>query len=215
MPKKLGKCSARHDNHYTSHCQQAISALYENGIALFGGYINFNPATTLNELEQSAKFLRDNGREAANFTNLAQGLRFYEGTRVCQTYPEQAKNYEIRNGEFFYSFDNLEVQRIYEHLAEVKKIEDGLMGRIDSLNYEITDLVYLNQIQNTELGKIYFQVAEKRNQLNTEYFLSLCAQSKEGIRLDSNQDKFIRESKKLESEYERVYQDIRRNVEHK
>jgi len=212
---KLGKCSARHDNHYTSNCQEAISALYRNGIALFGGYINFNPGTTIGELEQSARFLRDNGREAANFTNLAQGLRFYEGTRVCQTYPEQAKNHEIRDGEFFYRFDNPEVQGIYEHLAKVKKLENGLIGRIDSLNYEVTDLVYLNQIQDTKLGRRYFEVAERRNQLNAEYFLGLCVQSKEGIKLDSNQDEFIRESEKLDGEYQRVYQEIRRNVEHK
>lgn len=212
---KLGKCSARHDDSYTKHCQEAISALYRNGIALFGGYINFNPATTLDELEQSAKFLRDNGREAANFTNLAQGLRFYEGTRVCQVYPEQAQNHEIRGGEFFYRFDNPQVQEIYEHLAKVKKEDNGLMGRIDSLNYEATDLIYLNQIQNTELGRRYFQVAERRNQLNAEYLLSLCVQSKDGTRLDSNQDEFMRESRKLEREYESVYRDIRRNVEYK
>ncbi|MBL7054505.1 hypothetical protein ISS05_01990 [Candidatus Woesearchaeota archaeon] len=212
---KLGKCSARHDAKYSEHCQEAISALDNNGIALFGGYINFNPASTVDELQQSAIFLRDNGREAANFTNLCQGLRFYEGTRICQTYPEQAENYEVRDGEFFYKFHNPEVQRVYEHLAKIKKIEDGLMGKIDSLNYEITNLVYLNQIQDTELGRKYFEVAEKRNQLNANYFLGLCFQSKEGKRLISNQDKFLKKSEILGNEYQRVYQDIRRNVEHK
>jgi hypothetical protein len=212
---KLGKCFARNQHNYTNKCQEAISSLYRNGIALFGGYINFNPATTIKELEQSALFLRDNGKEAANFTNLSQGLRFYEGTKICKKYPKQAENYEIKDGEFFYEFHNPRVQEIYEHLINIKKSEGKLIERIDNLNYEITDLVYLNQIQNTRLGEKYFQVAEKRNQLNTNYFLSLCNATKQKKRLNRNDSEFLRESEKLEKEYKKVHKDIKDNVRYK
>jgi len=212
---KLGKCSAKHDGNYSTHAKEAISALYDNGIALFGGYINFNPATTISELEQSALFLRENGREAANFTNLSQGLRFYDGTRICDTYPEQARNHELKDGEFFYKFEDSKVQDVYEHLAKLKRAEDSLMGKVDSLNYETLDLVYLNQIQDTELGQEYFRVAYKRNQLNSKYFLEVCEKSREGQEVDAGQKRFIEESEISLGEYKSVYNAIRRSVKHK
>jgi len=206
---KLGKCSARHNKDYTGKCQDAISALYDNCIALFGGYINFNPATTLLELEESAKFLRDNGMEAANFTNLAQGLRFYEGTPICKKFPEQAEDSALRDGEFFYRFDEPRVQRVYEHLADLKKSEEGLMGRFDSLVYESTDLVFLNHIRDSPLGQKYFQLTDKRNQLNVRYFLDLCERAKNGQSLDGRKNRFLEESKGLFREYEKVYNSIK------
>jgi radical SAM superfamily enzyme YgiQ (UPF0313 family) len=209
---KLGKCSARRDEKYSEHCQKAISALYKNGIALFGGYINFNPASTIEELEESVKFLRDNGREAANFTNLSQNLRFYDGTKACQTYPQQAKSYEIRDGEFFYQFEDHRVQLLYEHLTTVRHADESLMERLDNLNYEITDLVYLNQVQDTELGKEYFQLLQERNQLNANYFLGLCQNVRRRIELDQNL--FLRESSLIFNKYKKLHSKIKQIVKH-
>jgi len=206
---KLGKCSARHNEEYTSKCEEAISALYDNGISLFSGYINFNPATTISELEESVSFLRDNGREAANFTNLSQGLRFYEGTSICKRFSKQAKNYKMKKGECFYEFENPKVQDIYEHLSELKNERNGLMDIIDNLNYEITDLVYINQIQDTTLGKEYFELAEKRNKLNSEYFLRICS----GV--SGDKERFLEESEKLLGQYQDTYDNIRSLMEHK
>lgn len=151
---------------YSTKSARTISALYQNGIAAFLGYINFNPNSTLQQLAASARFLHGNYHEAADFTHFRQGLRFYPGTLKPADFNLGAV--EVHNGEFFYEFKDPRVKRLYESLWQ---IQDEPLSRLANLLYSTTDLIYINQLQDTAFGKRYWGIKAEISGLNYIFFM--------------------------------------------
>lgn len=212
--KKIGKrCNV---SHHREMSETAVRILYENGIALFLGYINFNPESTFEELENSARFLYENCMEAANFTNLCQGLRMYEGSKILERYKKKGlNNIRIMDGEYRYDFEDKAVGEFFEYLDSVRgRITDSL----DNVNYETTDMIYINQIQDTELGKEYRKMRSRVNELNYNFFM----QALEKFRIGKNKEileelrsEFLIKSEKLLNGYRGLHFEILSLSEHK
>jgi len=201
--KRLGKKCDFPTNKEKS--EKAISALYNNGISLFAGYINFNPWSTFEELEKSANFLFENGMESANFTNLSQGLRFYEGTKLFDRISGKRIPFEICNGEYVYQFQDERVGKLFRALQEQRKITDIL----DNLNYETTDLVYINQLSDSKEGEEYNLLRSKINENNYRFFMQSLQRCKEGdTNIYAERESFIKKTLELTKSYEELHSKI-------
>lgn len=166
--KHVEKIGKRTDiNRHSERSREAIKALYANNIGLLAGWINFKPDTTFEELEKDAWFLFKNGAEGSNFTNFCQGLRLYEGTKVFEKHYH--RNYRVVNGEFDYDFDDPRIGEFYRFL--MFKVRNEVIDRLGGLIYELTDLVYINQLQNTDFGIKYWKLRNDVNRLNYAFFL--------------------------------------------
>jgi hypothetical protein len=189
--RDLGKVGV--DKSYISKGATAIAALYRHGIAVFLGYVNFNPNSTLEQLSNSATFLHTHHNEAADFTHLRQGLRFYPG--ALQPSHFGLDGIYVCNGEFFYEFNDPRVKQLYESLWE---IQDKSLSNLINLLYGTTDLIYINQLQDKDVGVRYWQIKAEISTLNYEFFMYCLNQCQENKTIDKHKvDLFLGETRGL------------------
>lgn len=188
--KTIGKITNIGQHAKNSH--DAIKALYKNGISLFAGWINFKPDSTFEELIEDSLFLYKNGSECANFTNLCQGLRLYEGTRIYEKHKH--RNSKIISGEFDYDFDDPRIGELYRFL--MFNVKNKTIDKLGSLIYEATDNIYIKQLQNDEVGRLYWKIRNEINELNFNFFQKCLKSFKEGNK-NIDTANFIKSSKSL------------------
>lgn len=207
---KIGKITNAKE--HASNSAEATKALYDNGVGLFAGWINFKPDSTFEELEEDAEFLYNNGAECANFTNLCQSLRLYEGTTIYEKHKD--RNVKIVNNEFDYDFDIPEVGNLYRFL--MFKVRGEITNKLDNLIYETTDLVYINQIQNNELGQKYWKLRNEINAHNHDFFTMCLENFREGKRAgEINPNDFLSKSNDFIKQFELLKQEITQNAQYK
>jgi len=172
--KRIGKItdSSRH----ADMSKKIIQQLYANGIGLFAGWINFKPDSTFEELEIDAKFLLKNGAECAIFTNLCQSLRLYEGTKIYNKHKH--RNVIVRDDEFDYDFNISEVGDLYRFLMFC--VRNEITDQLDNLIFELTDLIYIQQLQDTRIGQKYWQIRNYINEHNYNFFMQCLSKYKTG-----------------------------------
>ncbi|NQU78967.1 radical SAM protein [Candidatus Woesearchaeota archaeon] len=174
--RKLGKCKRSKDHRGSS--QQAIQRLYEVGIPPLVGYINFNPESTFEELASSAEFLYKSGMEAAKFINLTQELRIFEGTRTLEKFKEENKDFEIIEREYVYRFDNPAVDDFFRYMKDEVRCE--VTDDTDQAIFDIEELLYVNKLQDTDLGKEYWELREMTNEHNYCFFMEALETFRQG-----------------------------------
>lgn len=207
---KIGKITD--SSQHAKNSREAIKTLYNNGIGLFAGWINFKPDSTFDELEQDAKFLLENGAECANFTNLCQSLRLYEGTKIYEKHKH--RNVKVQKGEFDYDFDIPEIGEFYRFL--MFKVRNEITDQLDNLIYETTDLIYINQLQNNELGIKYWKLRNDVNRHNYDFFINCLNAYKAGKGNESiDANEFIEISKSYVSQFETLKKEIANTAEYK
>ncbi|MBN2080495.1 MAG: hypothetical protein JW838_16110, partial [Spirochaetes bacterium] len=126
-----------HAARHADECARAMDLLYEHGISPYLGYINFNPETTSDELEESAGFLHRNNSEASNFHYLYNNLGIYEGTRLFDRYKEERLEMTISGSDYRYTFRHRETSVAFAALTFVMDRTQIL----DFLHFEATHLV--------------------------------------------------------------------------
>jgi radical SAM superfamily enzyme YgiQ (UPF0313 family) len=206
IKSKIGKITSL--NH-SQNSTFAIKLLYSNGIALFAGWINFKPDSTFNELEQDASFLYNNAGECSIFTNLCQNLRIYEGTKIHKKH--QHRNIIIHNGEFDYAFDIPEIGELYRFL--MFHVRGNITDRLDNLLFEVTDLIYINQLQNSTFGKLYWKLKNSINQHNYNFFMR-CINSYKTNTRRINKTSFIDQARSYVLQLELLKKNIIQNAKY-
>jgi hypothetical protein len=161
---KLGKKvnTSRHGE----ESAQAIDALYSHGISPYLGYINFNPATTVDELKKSLVFLHENHFEASNFHYLFNKLGIYEGTQLYANYKNEDFTISIADREYYYDFNDRRTAIVYSIL----KFAVNQTQILDFIHFESTHLIYMNQLQQNSIGKKYMNMKKRINDMNYEFF---------------------------------------------
>jgi hypothetical protein len=165
--KKLGKrCNT---SQHRQLSERAIDGLYRNNISTYLGYINFNPESTLDELADSALFLYENNMQASNFHNLYNKVELYDGTKLLEIYRKN-KLYNITwdNGAYKYEFADRRVGYLSNCLSMFVLDQ---MYLLDFLNYEASNLIYMNQLLESETGKLFMKTRRDINKNNYNFFI--------------------------------------------
>ena len=82
--KLYGKTATKHDNEKAAKYLNKLGCFGTNSKMLIEyGFINFNPYSTLDKLEENSRFLRGNGLPVA-FKEIASNLVLYEGASICK-----------------------------------------------------------------------------------------------------------------------------------
>ena len=204
--KKLGKC-CKYEIH-AGQSKKAIHLLYTRGIAPLMGYINFNPDTTFEELEISGDFLYQT-MEAAKFVNLSQELRVFEGTRILEKFKREGRKFDVVNGVYRYPFADSKVGDFLEYLKPMKDTTD----EVDHAVFNIEELVSVNQLQNTPLGKQYWDLRKRTNEINYQFYIDSLNSFKNSTERP-DKDKFLGQLRKLIEEYTGLHSRICAVAEH-
>ena len=163
--RKLGK--RVNIENYREQCIRAVDALHRHGVFPFIGYINFNPETTCDELENSARFLYEDLGEAALFTYLYNKLGIFSGTKSFDRYMKGNKC-SINSADYSYDFFDREtgiVAMLLDFVLDHIRI-------IDFLYYEATILFYMNQLMGTPVWKKYIDLKKTLNRQNYYFFIN-------------------------------------------
>jgi radical SAM superfamily enzyme YgiQ (UPF0313 family) len=170
---KLGKIGIN-----SNISRDAIDALEKNGIPVQLGYIMFNPQTTIEELKESGRFLYPETDydpwNAAEFMHFRQGLRFFPGS--CPN-----RKFDIREGEYFYEFDDSVVQKLYEALWD---IDDTQINQIVNLLYTIEDTLKITGIGSwtrTAYGLVRTNIGSD----NYNFFMDCLDKTQSGEAIDT------------------------------
>lgn len=177
---------------------KAIDVLYNNGISPYLGYINFNPETTIEELENSAVFLHETHQEASNYHYLVNRLSIFEGTAVYDKYKALGLEFSLNNDVYSYSFFDPRINNIYGILKMVFELTQVC----DFLHFEATHLIYANKLYGTDIGKRYEMIKRKLNDQNFDFFMEV-------IRLAGKKDPDASILNQISDFIERVNESIR------
>ena len=158
-------------NTYKNLSATAIDALDANGISMFLGYINFNPFSTLEELENNARFLHENHDQASQFLYLSKKLQLFEGTRFFDNYvrDNDVSADGISGAEYLYDFKDRRVGRV----SSIIKLVQNETMMFDCVDFETSTLLYVNQLQNGKYGKEYASLKKEISNNNFEFFMKL------------------------------------------
>jgi len=130
--------------------------------------MNFNPETTCDELENSARFLRENYEEASTFYYFYSKMGIYEGTKIYDKYANTGLDYRILNENYLYNF----YDKTTANIPPILELVADHTWIIDFLHFEATQLIYMNQLMGTSVGKKYTDIRKKLNDQNYEFFMN-------------------------------------------
>ncbi len=165
----LGKrCNIK--NHERS-ASTAIEALHSHGISMMLGYINFNPFSTLEELENNARFLHENHYQAAQFQYLSKKMQLFEGTRFFDNYMKDndLSGNMILDAEYIYDFKDTRVG----NAASIIKLVQNEAVLFDCIDLEVSTLLHMNQLQDGDFGVEYAAFRKDVSDMNFEFFMKL------------------------------------------
>lgn len=162
--KKLGK-KVNVDMHANESCR-ALDVLYTHEVSPHLGFINFNPETTCDELESSARYLYEHHQEASIFYYLYNKMGIFEGTKIHAEYSKGKNEFEFNGGNYMYNFYDRGTSVVFAVLNMVL----DYARIIDYLHFEATHLIYMNNLAGTSVGKRYFGLKKKLNEQNFEFF---------------------------------------------
>ena len=165
--KKLGK-RTEPEKHILDSAK-AIDIMYNNGISPYLGYINFNPETTFQELENSAVFLHETHDEASNFHYFMNRLSIFEGTRIYDRYKALGLKFFPQNDMYVYNFFDPRINYLYNILKTVFDITQVS----DFIHFEATHLIYANRLNESRIGKRYEQIKKKLSDQNFDFFMDV------------------------------------------
>ncbi|MCP4135485.1 MAG: hypothetical protein GY754_31240 [bacterium] len=198
--KKLGKKCAIPK--YRENSEKAIDLLYNNGISVYLGYINFYPDSTFDELESSANFLYKSNYNASQFHFLRNKLELFDGTKLLKSCQEKNSFNVRRSGTGYnYDFSDKGVEFLSNFFAMHVNEE---INKLDYLVYESIFLIYLNQLQNTPLGKKFEKLIIEVNENNYQFFinaLNICREKPELTPMMANLGDFKLKTKNSINEY--------------
>lgn len=211
--KKLGKrCNI---SQYRQLSERAIDGLYRNGISTYLGYINFNPESTLDELEDGAHFLFENNMQASNFHNLYNKLDLYDGTKLLEAFRKNnLHDITWKYGEYKYEFADRGVGFLSNFLSMFVL---DLTYVLDFLNYEASYLIYMNRLLESKTGKLFMKIRKEINENNYIFFsnaIELCGESEPLGSLLEIMGDFKEKTKKSILEYKKLIPEILSNADY-
>ncbi len=200
--KKIGKCLKMEG--YSEKSFLAIHKLVKNSISPVMGFINFNPQSTFNELEESGKFLYETEMEAAKFINLRQDLNLFDGTKLLERLlSNENVNIYIKDNKYKYSYIDNKVENFYLDLKSLKNITDDT----DSFLFNIEELICIYELFDTSIGQEYLKLRTETNKDNYNYYIDTLKHYRDNIE-HPDKEKFIKKALKRLEQYKLLFDKI-------